>query len=83
MLFLAYGPELIVVKNTELNQVLTDGILPVDKLLEKGKNQTHSNPIAFLKVSDEANCLFLQHSGDDYLLIADLAAVISDPKKGL
>ena len=49
MLF-AYGPELIVVPNGQLNQVLNEETLPVETLLAKGKNQTESTPIAYLNI---------------------------------
>ena len=80
MLF-AYGPELIVVPNSQLNQVLDSGDLNPGRLLAEGSNKINSNHIIFLKVHDDQ--LFLQHSGEDYLLIADLPAVIRNPKKGL
>ena len=76
MLF-AYGPELIVVRNSELNQVLKTGTLPANQ----PSNASNQAPIIFLKV--EGDLLFLQHQGDDYLVIADLPSVLNDAKAAL
>ena len=55
VVFFAFGPELIVVPNSELNQVLLEGSFPEGNLNARVSNKTHSNPIAFLKVCDHTN----------------------------
>ena len=55
VVFFAFGPELIVVQNSELNQVLMEGTFPEGSLMARTSNRTHSNPIAFLKVSDKTD----------------------------
>ena len=83
MAFFAFGPELIVVSNSQLNQVLSTGKLDVDKIAADGSNCVSGKPIIFLKVCDEINTLFMQHQGDDFLIIADLNSVVANTKKGL
>lgn len=82
-MFFAFGPELIVLKNEELNQVLSTGKLNIDKIKAQGKNQTDGNPIIFLKVSDVANKLFVQHHGSEHLIVANLSDVLANPKQAL
>ena len=55
VVFFAFGPELIVVPNKELNQVLLEGSFPEGSLNARVSNKTHGNPIAFLKVCDQTN----------------------------
>jgi len=55
VVFFAFGPELIVVPNSELNQVLLEGSFPEGSLNARVSNKTNSNPIAFLKVCDHTN----------------------------
>ena len=59
VIFFAFGPELIVLKNSDLNQVLASGKLDTAKLASAGKNQVDGNPIIFLKVCDQTDTLFL------------------------
>lgn len=80
VIFFAFGPELIVLKNSDLNQVLASGKLDTAKLASAGKNQIDGNPIIFLKVCDQTDTLFLQHQGSEYLLIANLNAVATNAK---
>ena len=58
-MFMAFGPELIVVPNTKLYQVLKDGDLNSANPLSQGSNKTNGSPLIFLKVADEIDTLFL------------------------
>ena len=72
-MFFAFGPELIVLPNSQLNQVLSTGKLDVNRIsAQGGSNRTDESPIIFLKAFDSINTLFLQHQGSEELLIADL-----------
>ena len=79
-MFFAFGSELIVVPNAKLNQVLNKNNLAD---VHKESNKTHGSPIIFLHVCDKINKFFMQHQGDDFLIVADLPTVITDTKTAL
>ena len=81
-MFFSHGAELFVVANSQLNQMVIDGKLP-DALVSQESNKTNEDPIIYLKVCDKTDTLFVQHQGDDYLIIADLPSVILNPKNAL
>ena len=57
-MFFAYGPELIVVPNAQLNQVLNQNDLSG---VIKQSNKTAESPIIFIHACDKSGKLFLQH----------------------